>query len=49
MKQDEQTTWTEGDLPAAIEVKTKQNPWRIFQYYRPKLLALKVLRVENAS
>lgn len=42
-------TYTEAELQQAIKVRTKQDPWRIFQYYRPKLLALKLLRVENAS
>ena len=28
----------------AAELKTKQDPWRIFQYYRPKLIEAKLLR-----
>lgn len=43
-----QTVWVEGDLMTGISVKTKQNPWRIFQYYRPKLISYKVVRLENA-
>ena len=40
---------TEGDLrrkveERAAELKTRQDPWRIFQYYRPKLIALKLLK-----
>lgn len=42
-------TVTEAELIALIEVKTKQDPWRIFQYYRPRLIGCGVLRVENAS
>jgi hypothetical protein len=40
---------TESDLKAEItrrapELKTKQDPWRIFQYYRPKLIAAKLIK-----
>lgn len=40
---------TEGDLKRkveerAAELHTRQDPWRIFQYYRPKLIELKLLR-----
>ena len=28
----------------AAELKTKQDPWRIFQYYRPKLISLGLMR-----
>jgi hypothetical protein len=39
----------EGDLrrkveERAAELKTKQDPWRIFQYYRPTLIALKLIK-----
>jgi hypothetical protein len=40
--------YIESDLQQAIKVKTKQDPWRIFQYYRPKMIGLKILRLENA-
>lgn len=45
----EESTYTEAELQQVVKVKTKQDPWRIFQYYRPKLLAAKILRIENAS
>lgn len=40
---------TEEVLKAAVmknaaDLKTKQDPWRIFQYYRPKLIALKLIK-----
>lgn len=40
---------TEANLKAAIylratELKTKQDAWRIFQYYRPQLIAAGVIR-----
>lgn len=40
---------TEEDLKAAIikratELKTKQDPWRIFQYYRPQLIKAKLIK-----
>ncbi len=40
---------TEGDLKAAViaragELKTRQDPWRIFQYYRPQLIAAKLMK-----
>lgn len=40
---------TEAKLKEAImaragELKTRQDPWRIFQYYRPSLIKLNVLR-----
>ena len=41
-------TFTEGELIPLIDVKTKQDPWRIFQYYRPQLISRGVLRLENA-
>lgn len=41
-------TVTEAELITLIDVKTKQNPWRIFQYYRPQLINRGVLRLENA-
>jgi hypothetical protein len=41
-------TVTEAELISLIDVKTKQNPWRIFQYYRPQLINRGVLRLENA-
>jgi len=41
-------TVTEAELVTLIDVKTKQNPWRIFQYYRPQLINRGVLRLENA-
>ena len=42
---------TEGDLKTyveenAAELKTRQEPWRIFQYYRTKLINNKILRRE---
>lgn len=43
----EESTYTEAELQQAIKVKTKQDPWRIFQYYRPKMVGLKVLKMEN--
>lgn len=42
-------TVTEAELIGLVEVKTKQNPWRIFQYYRPQLINRGVLRLENAQ
>lgn len=39
----------ESELPGLLLLKTKQDPWRIFQYYRPKLIAAGVLRVINAA
>lgn len=38
---------TETDLKAAIQVKTKQDPWRIFQYYRPKMISTGIVKMEN--
>jgi len=40
---------TEGELKQFVidngaELKTRQEPWRIFQYYRPMLIAAKLLR-----
>jgi hypothetical protein len=40
---------TEDELKAAVvnrqaEIKTRQDPWRIFQYYRPTLIARKHVR-----
>lgn len=40
---------TEGELKQYVIdhadlLKTKQDPWRIFQYYRPSLIAAKLLR-----
>jgi len=43
----EVAVYTESELQAAVKVNTKQDPWRIFQYYRPKMIGLKVLRLEN--
>jgi hypothetical protein len=42
---------TEAELEAEIiqrtsELKTRQDPWRIFQYYRPRLIANKLIRSE---
>lgn len=31
-------------IARAAELKTKQDPWRIFQYYRPQLIAAKLIR-----
>ena len=42
------STFAEAELISLIDVKTKQNPWRIFQYYRPQLINRGVLRLENA-
>jgi len=39
----------ESELPGLLQLKTKQDPWRIFQYYRPKLIAAGVLKVVNAA
>ncbi len=39
----------ESELPGLLQLKTKQDPWRIFQYYRPKLIAAGVLKVINAA
>lgn len=44
----EQSTYTESELQQAVKVNTKQDPWRIFQYYRPKMIGLKVLKMENS-
>lgn len=40
---------TEADLKAKVivrqaELKTRQDPWRIFQYYRPQLIAAKLIK-----
>ena len=40
---------TEGELRAHVEknaeiLKTKQGPWRIFQYYRPQLIKAQLIR-----
>jgi hypothetical protein len=40
---------TETDLKAlvntrAAEIRTRQDPWRIFQYYRPTLIKAKLVR-----
>jgi hypothetical protein len=43
----EQDVYTESELQTAVKVKTKQDPWRIFQYYRPKMIGLKILKLEN--
>jgi len=42
---------TEGELKTAVEgrageLRTRQDPWRIFQYYRPNLIALKIVRCD---
>lgn len=42
-----QTTYTETELQQVVKVKTKQDPWRIFQYYRPKMISCRILRLEN--
>ncbi|HRI37096.1 MAG TPA: hypothetical protein PLO50_00915 [Nitrospira sp.] len=33
-------------IKEAARLKTRQDPWRIFQYYRPKLISLHLLRYE---
>lgn len=38
---------SEQDLKVAVQVKTKQDPWRIFQYYRPKMISTGIVRMEN--
>lgn len=43
---------TEDDFKAAIyaeqsRLKTKQDAWRIFQYYRPQLIANKYIKCEG--
>jgi len=43
---------TEAELKVAViaragELRTRQDPWRIFQYYRPTLIKLLVLRREG--
>jgi hypothetical protein len=43
----EVNVYTESELQAAVKVNTKQDPWRIFQYYRPKMIGLKILKLEN--
>lgn len=43
------TSISEAELIPLVSVKTKQDPWRIFQYYRPKMISRGVLRIENAS
>ena len=42
------STFAEAELISLIDVKTKQDPWRIFQYYRPQMVSRGVLRLENA-
>ena len=42
---------SEGDLKTKVierapELKTRQDPWRIFQYYRPQLISAKLIRYE---
>jgi hypothetical protein len=44
----EKHTITEKDLKAKVierqaELKTRQDPWRIFQYYRPQLIQAKLI------
>jgi hypothetical protein len=41
--------FVEFEIPILLDLKTKQDPWRIFQYYRPKLIAAGVVKVINAS
>lgn len=41
------TRYVETELQQTVKVKTKQDPWRIFQYYRPKMIACRVLKMEN--
>jgi hypothetical protein len=43
----EVAVYTESELQAAVKVNTKQDPWRIFPYYRPKMIGLKILKLEN--
>jgi hypothetical protein len=45
----DRTEVTEGELKQYVidradVLKTRQDPWRIFQYYRPQLIAAKLLR-----
>lgn len=45
----ERESVSEGELKQYVidhagELKTKQEPWRIFQYYRPSLIAAKIMR-----
>lgn len=45
----EDGTISENDLKAAVtarasELRTRQDPWRIFQYYRPTLISTKYLK-----
>jgi hypothetical protein len=45
----EKHTISEKDLKDAVikraaELKTRQDPWRIFQYYRPQLIQAKLIR-----
>lgn len=40
---------SEAELIPLISVKTKQDPWRIFQYYRSKMIGRGVLRIENVK
>lgn len=42
---------TEAELKAVIieraaELRTRQDPWRIFQYYRPTLISVKALKTD---
>lgn len=32
-------------MKRAVELKTRQDPWRIFQYYRPQLIAARLVRM----
>lgn len=38
---------SESELKTQIQVKTKQDPWRIFQYYRPKMISYGIIKLEN--
>lgn len=54
--EDGRERFTEDEMKAVIaegaaagQLKTKQDPWRIFQYYRPKLIQYDVLRQTNGD
>lgn len=54
MQAKDEPVFTEGELQALIEQKkellnTKQDPWRIFQYYRGKLISVGFLRFHRGA
>ena len=56
VKAELRSRWTEPELKQVIHaaarsgaLKTKQDPWRIFQYYRSHLLNAGILRLTTRS